>query len=275
MMSSKCQTWDPRVLRRRLIPVALLLVLAVGFFAATRPRADAVEAGSWGLSFQKEGSAPSGTASQKALDGYGAAYLGNAEEKVLYLTFDCGYEAGYTASILDTLKEKQVPAAFFVVGTYIESQPELVRRMAAEGHIVGNHTWHHYDMSRIQDPAVFREELESVAKRYESVVGAPMKPYYRPPQGIYSEDNLSQAQELGYHTVFWSLAYVDWLQDQQPTAQQAYDKLLGRVHPGCILLLHATSKTNAEILGELIDRYREAGYRFETLDQLFSEKQEA
>ena len=258
--------------RRLLAPMIVVLAAAVCGLALFLRQPKAIETGAWGLSFQKEGQPPAGTASQETLDAYGAAYRGNTDEKVLYLTFDLGYEAGYTATILDVLKAHDAPAAFFVVGSYLESQPELVRRMAKEGHIVGNHTWHHYDMSRISDPAVFREELERVAEQYRAVTGEAMPPYYRPPQGIYSEDNLAQAQALGYHTVFWSLAYVDWKQDAQPAKSEAYDKLIPRMHPGCILLLHATSKTNAEILDDLLTRYEQEGYRFGTLDELFAAK---
>lgn len=155
---------------------------------------------------------------------------------MIYLTFDAGYEAGYTEQILDVLKKHDVKAAFFVVGTYIENNPELVRRMAEEGHIVGNHTWHHYNMSQIADLQSFTRELQSVADQYREATGEEMLPYYRPPQGVYSEENLKMAKSLGYRTVFWSLAYVDWNRDAQPTPEQAYEKLLPRIHPGAVVL---------------------------------------
>lgn len=252
----------------------LAAVAVVGFCAALSvlfSGTKAIETGSWGLSFQTQGQAPVGTASSSTLCKYGAAYVGSGEEKVIYLTFDAGYENGCTGQILDTLKAHNVPAAFFVVGNYLETQPELVRRMVNEGHIVGNHTEHHYDMSRIADEAAFTQELQSVEARFTALTGQQMPKYYRPPQGIYSEDNLKMAQKLGYHTVFWSLAYVDWYRDKQPTADEAFEKLLGRIHPGAVVLLHSTSTTNAAILDELLTKWEDMGYRFASLDELFSD----
>ena len=249
-----------------LIAVVIALAVSVSVFASS-----ALSTGSWGLSFRQEGAPPIGNAGKDQLRQYQAAYIGNTSEKVLYLTFDAGYENGCTAKILDTLKEKQVPAAFFLVGNYIQRSPDLVRRMVAEGHTVGNHTMHHYDMSRLSDKAAFSKELTDLEALYQETVGQELPKYYRPPQGIYSEENLKMAQELGYQTVFWSLAYVDWNNDAQPTRETAFAKLLPRTHNGAVVLLHSTSKTNAEILGELIDKWKEAGYRFGTLEELFSQ----
>ena len=229
----------------------------------------AVPTASWGLSFRQEGSAPVGTAGMEQLRQYDAAYLGDTREKVLYLTFDAGYENGCTEQVLDTLKKHQVRAAFFLVGNYIERNADLVRRMVEEGHIVGNHTMHHYDMSKISDKAAFAKELQDLEALFQQTTGQELPKYYRPPQGIYSEENLKMAQELGYKTVFWSLAYVDWNNDSQPTAEQAFAKLLPRTHNGAVVLLHSTSKTNAEILDELLTKWKEQGYRFGTLDELF------
>lgn len=240
-------------------------VTAVGIFSGS-----ALPTGSWGLSFRQEGAPPIGNAGKDQLRQYQAAYIGNVGEKVLYLTFDAGYENGCTAKILDTLKEKQVPAAFFLVGNYIRQSPDLVRRMVAEGHTVGNHTMHHYDMSRLSDKAAFSKELTDLEALYKETVGQELPKYYRPPQGIYSEENLKMAQELGYKTLFWSLAYVDWNNDAQPTREAAFAKLLPRTHNGAVVLLHSTSKTNAEILGELIDKWKAMGYRFGTLEELFA-----
>ena len=249
-----------------LIAVVIALAVSVSVFASS-----ALSTGSWGLSFRQEGAPPIGNAGKDQLRQYQAAYIGNVGEKVLYLTFDAGYENGCTAKILDTLKEKQVPAAFFLVGNYIRQSPDLVRRMVAEGHTVGNHTMHHYDMSRLSDKAAFSKELTDLEALYKETVGQELPKYYRPPQGIYSEENLKMAQELGYKTLFWSLAYVDWNNDAQPTKEAAFAKLLPRTHNGAVVLLHSTSKTNAEILGELIDKWKEAGYRFGTLEELFSQ----
>ena len=230
---------------------------------------------SWGLSFQEEGKPPVANASADYLAQFDAFYARQTDEKVLYLTFDAGYENGNTGAILDALKKHKAPAAFFVVGNYIETAPELVRRMVSEGHIVGNHTYHHPDMSSISTEEAFSQELTDLEKLYEQTTGQPMKKYYRPPQGKYSESNLKMAQALGYKTFFWSLAYVDWYQDNQPSHEEAYQKLLGRIHPGAVVLLHSTSKTNAEILDSLLTKWEEMGYRFASLDELTASAQGA
>ena len=254
----------------RLLAVALAVVLFCGGVSAMFGLHDAIETGSWGLSFREEGEPPIGNADAASLRRYDAVYLGDTNDKVLYLTFDAGYENGCTAQILDTLKAHNAKAAFFVVGNYLESAPELVQRMADEGHLVGNHTWHHYDMARIAEEQAFSAELTRVEEKYRELTGQAMKKYYRPPQGVYSEENLRMAQALGYRTVFWSLAYVDWLQDDQPTAEEAFSKLLPRTHPGAIVLLHSTSATNAAILDDLLTRWEEAGYRFGSLEEIYA-----
>ena len=240
-------------------------VTAVGIFSGS-----ALPTGSWGLSFRQEGAPPIGNAGIDQLKRYDAAYIGNTSEKVLYLTFDAGYENGCTEPILEALAKHNVKAAFFVVGNYIEQNPELVRRMLREGHTVGNHTYHHYDMSKLSDEAAFNQELTSLETLYRETTGEDLPRYYRPPQGIYSEKNLEMAQKLGYRTVFWSLAYVDWYQDNQPTDEQAFSKLLPRIHPGAVVLLHSTSQTNARILDTLLSKWEEMGYSFGTLDELFA-----
>ena len=241
------------------------LVLTLGIL-----RGSALETAGWGLSFRQEGEAPIGTAGRDALKALDGAYVGDGSEKVIYLTFDAGYENGCTEKILDTLKKHQVPAAFFLVGHYIEKNADLVRRMAAEGHIVGNHTMHHPDMSKISDQADFEKELNDLAALYQDTTGQALPKYYRPPQGTYSQENLKMAQAMGYRTVFWSLAYVDWNQDAQPTREEAFRKLIPRTHNGAVVLLHSTSQTNADILDELITKWKEMGYRFGTLEELFS-----
>ena len=189
----------------------------------------------------------------------------NNDDKI-YLTFDQGYENGYTEKILDVLKEKKVKATFFLLQDYAEKNPELVKRMIDEGHIVGNHTLSHPDMSGISSLNDFRKQLEGVENLYKETTGESMTKFYRPPQGIYSTANLSMAKELGYKTFFWSLAYVDWYQDKQPTREEAFDKLLTRIHPGAIVLLHNTSSTNGQILDELLTKWKEMGYTFGTLN---------
>ena len=226
--------------------------------------------GNWGLSFQEEGQPPVANASAEELKKYNAYYADVTGEKVLYLTFDAGFENGNTPAILDALKKHCAPAAFFVVGTYVTSNQELIQRMLAEGHTVGNHTYHHPDMSQIASKEAFQKELQDVEKVYKETTGQDMVKFYRPPQGKYSESNLQMARELGYQTFFWSLAYVDWYENDQPTKEEAFDKLLGRIHPGAIVLLHSTSKTNAGILDELLTKWEEMGYTFRSLNQIAS-----
>ena len=261
---------------RKIVCTASALALCLSIYTLSRqpqltvsaPAAIPVSGDNWGLSFPVEGESPVGNATQEELAQYDAWFLGDTKDKVIYLTFDCGYENGYTEPILDALKKHNAPAAFFVVGNMIETAPDIVRRMADEGHIVGNHTFHHPDMSAISDQAAFQTELTELEALYQETVGSEMPRYYRPPQGKYSKENLAMAKELGYQTILWSLAYVDWYVDDQPTAEQAYAKLLPRIHDGAIVLLHSTSRTNAEILDDLLAKWEGMGYRFASLDEL-------
>lgn len=257
-------------MRKRDFVLLLAAVLAAAGTAIWILAGSALPTGSWGLSFPQEGAPPVGNAGADQLRRFDAAYVGSPTEKVVYLTFDSGYENGATGKILDVLQRHQVPAAFFLVGNYIEKNPDLVRRMVAEGHTVGNHTMHHPDMSAISDPEAFARELGDLEALYQQVTGQEMAKFYRPPQGLYSETNLAMAQKLGYRTVFWSLAYVDWNNDAQPTPEQAFSKLLPRMHNGAVVLLHSTSQTNAQILDELITRWKQEGYRFAPIEELFA-----
>ncbi len=225
-----------------------------------------VSSENWGLGFGAEGSQPTGNASAAELAKYNAHYVGDNTEKVIYLTFDAGYENGNTQPILDALKKHNVHATFFVVGHYLESAPDLVKQMVADGHFVGNHTYHHLDMSSISSKESFEKEMKDVESGFKELTGQELARFYRPPQGKYNVKNLEMAKDLGYHTFFWSLAYVDWYQDKQPTKEEAFDKLVGRIHPGAIVLLHSTSKTNGEILDELLTKWEEMGYTFRTLE---------
>lgn len=262
-------------------PAILVGLLAAAFFFGrgvayvnyekTKEQTQTVSAGvlaaeNWGLGFGQEGSQPAGNASTEELAKYNAHYVGGNTEKVIYLTFDAGYENGNTEPILDALKKHNVSATFFVVGHYLESAPELVKRMVEEGHSVGNHTYHHPDMSSISSKESFQKEMEDVENKFKEITGTELVRYYRPPQGKYSTKNLEMAKEMGYHTFFWSLAYVDWYQDKQPGKEEAFKKLVGRIHPGAIVLLHSTSKTNGEILDELLTKWEEMGYTFRTLE---------
>ncbi len=229
------------------------------------------ETENWGLGFGKSGEKPTGNATVDEMKQYDAYYMADGDEKVLYLTFDCGYENGNTEPILDALKAHNAPATFFVVGHFLESAPDIVRRMAEEGHTVGNHTYHHPDMSKISDETSFRKEMEDTANLFKEVTGTDMAMYYRPPQGKYNTANLQMAKDLGYTTFFWSLAYVDWNVDDQPSHEEAMEKLMGRIHPGAIVLLHSTSKTNGEILDEVLTKWEEMGYTFRPLSDFVEE----
>ena len=257
-------------MRKRDIFLLLCAAVAVSAMVFVQFSNESIEAGAWGLSFRQENTAPIGPASSEELGRFNAAYVGSTQEKVIYLTFDAGYENGCTEKILDVLKKHNVPAAFFLVGNYIEKNADLVRRMVAEGHIVGNHTMHHPDMSKIESQEDFEKELTELEELYRSITGEEMAKYYRPPKGIYSKENLLYAKKSGYNTVFWSLAYVDWNNNSQPTAETAFSKLIPRIHNGAVVLLHSTSQTNAEIMDELLTRWENMGYRFESIDKLFS-----
>ena len=245
-----------------------LLGILTGTLSPTKETSASVQSASWGLSFQEEGKRPAGNATIDDLKQYNAYYASDTDEKILYLTFDAGYENGNTPAILEALKKHQAPAVFFAVGNFIKDNPDLIKRMITEGHIVGNHTMTHPDMSQISSMESFQKELEGVEELYTSVTGEPMTKFYRPPRGVYSTENLSMAKELGYSTFFWSLAYVDWIQEQQPSKEEAFQKLIPRIHPGAIVLLHNSSSTNAAILDELLTRWEEMGYQFHSIKEL-------
>lgn len=261
--------------------VILIAVFAAAYLAGagagtvtTEPDAVETAAGTsenWGLGFSENDSKPTGNASPEELKNYHAGFIdpdGSEDNKVIYLTFDCGFENGNTEPILDALKKHNAPATFFIVGNYLETSPELVQRMLDEGHTVGNHTYHHPDITQISTEETFRKELEELEALFKETTGQEMAKFYRPPQGKYNKTNLQMASDLGYRTFFWSLAYVDWYQDNQPTREEAFSKLLSRIHPGAVVLLHNTSDTNGEIIDELLTKWEEMGYHFEDLGKL-------
>ena len=200
------------------------------------------------------------------MDKYGCIYMGAAETKYLYLTFDEGYENGQTGKILDVLKEKGVKAAFFITGDYFKSEKKLIDRMVDEGHIVGNHTMNHPCVPNLKDVESVEREVLSLDRAFYARYGKHMK-YFRPPEGAYSEKTLAVTKNLGYTNVFWSFAYDDWYRDKQRGADYAYNKTMENIHPGCVILLHAVSCDNANALGDIIDDARKAGYEFLSLDE--------
>lgn len=268
--------WRSGITAQKVSIVAVLFLVMYALGALTAKKAESVgvsallheKSENWGLGFGTEGKPPTGNASAEELKKYDAYFIGDTTQNTIYLTFDCGYENGNTEPILDALKKHDVKATFFVVGNFLETSPEIVKRMIAEGHTVGNHTYHHLDMSAISSMDAFKKETQDVENLFEQITGTPITKFYRPPQGKYNIENLKMAQELGYHTFFWSLAYVDWYQDKQPTKDEAFGKLLKRIHPGAIVLLHSTSSTNAQILDELLTKWEEMGYTIKPLTEL-------
>ena len=223
---------------------------------------------SWWLHYEDTGVQPGGKAKPADLAWYGSYYLGSDSENVIYLTFDCGYENGNTELILAALEKHNATGTFFMTGHFLESAPEIVKKIVEAGHAAGNHTYHHPDMSAFTDMADFQKELDDVANLFNEVTGQEISPFYRPPEGKCTKENLRWAKELGYHTIFWSMAHVDWIQDQQPDLQKSIDLLASRAHPGAIVLLHNTSNTNGAIIDDLLTKWEEMGYSFRPLSEL-------
>ena len=254
----------------------LTCVLCFCILIALSRHSISAEAYSWYCTRNKNNLQPLLPAEFSAINDYSAIWLNTNrkegdEKKVAYLTFDAGYENGNVEKVLDVLKEKEVPGAFFILINLIESNPDLVLRMKNEGHFVCNHTAYHKDMSKITDFEKFSLELQKLNESYKDLTGENLKTYYRPPEGRFSLQNLSFASACGYKTVFWSFAYADWDNAKQPSAEFAKKKILDNVHNGCVMLLHPTSAVNAQILGEVIDIMRSEGYEFGTLDDLCAE----
>jgi len=220
----------------------------------------------WGIKRAENHEQPDlGSSNLKLLQEYDGIAIGNKDDKYVYLTFDNGYEAGYTSKILDTLKENNVPAAFFITGHYLNSQPELVKRMIDEGHIVGNHTVNHYSIPDLDDEK-FKTEIMNLHTSLYEKFGYEMK-YLRPPKGEFSERTLNLTKSLGYTTVMWSFAYDDWDENKQGREEYAKEKILSNIHKGAVILLHANSKDNCNVLGEIIKEIKNQNYEFKSLDE--------
>jgi peptidoglycan-N-acetylmuramic acid deacetylase len=200
------------------------------------------------------------------LSAHGAFYVLPNNNSRIYLTFDAGYEQGYTARILDTLKANGVHAAFFITGQYLRTQPDLAKRMKAEGNLVCNHTVNHPDCAKISSDSL-KKEIKSLEEQYLQVTGQEMDRYLRPPMGNYSESSLKTTQELGYKTVFWSMAFNDWDPSNQPGADYSYNHVINNIHPGAVILLHAVSQSDTEALDRIIKDLQSQGYVFATFNQ--------
>lgn len=254
--------------KRRVLSVFLALWLTV----LAIPTAAAGQSYSWYCKRTTDHTRPRCDADMQFITQYGGYYIDphrtdDDSDRVVYLTFDAGYENGNVARVLDTLRQEQVSGAFFVLSHLIEHDTALVRRMLDEGHLVCNHTMKHRDMSRATDEELLRE-LQGLEQLFLEKTGCTMPKYYRPPEGRFSEANLRAAHAAGYRTIFWSFAYADWDNDHQLPREKAKQIILDHVHNGAVLLLHPTSATNAEVLGEVIRELKAQGYRFGTLDEL-------
>ncbi len=229
----------------------------------------------WYCVRNKEHRQPIADESLRWVEEYHGYYLDHAhndqsEEKVIYLTFDAGYENGNVAKILDVLKAENVPAAFFVLDHLIEKDTALVCRMSEDGHIVANHTAKHRDITKFESKEALQAELSALETLYREKTGREMLKVFRPPEGKFSRQSMAWLSELGYKTIFWSIAYADWDNAKQPSPEYAKAKILDHMHNGAIILLHPTSATNAAILGDVITECRALGYRFGTLDELIA-----
>lgn len=246
--------------------VLLLLVPNVTYAISNKPI-------HWGFKRAvDEQPAEAGAEYDQLLEKYGAVYKGDPEQKILYLTFDSGYENGFTPKILEVLKKEKVPATFFVTGQFLKSQPELSKQIVKEGHMIGNHSWAHPDFTRTDDASI-REELKKVKDKTKELTGQKNMKYLRPPRGIFSERTMQIAKEEGYTHIFWSLAFVDWNINQQKGWRYAYDNIMSRVHPGCVILLHSVSQDNADALEKAIQDLKKKGYKFKSLDHLMGKSE--
>jgi peptidoglycan-N-acetylmuramic acid deacetylase len=256
---------------KKMILCALSVLLLISPLAL--PASAAGQSYSWYCKHVKEHIQPTADASFSFVESLDGFYIDkkhadpNAADKVVYLTFDAGYENGNIEKILDVMHKEGVTGAFFVLSHLVEKNPDLIRRMATEGHLVCNHTAHHKDMSGL-DEQTFMKELHDLESIYTATVGGEMAHYYRPPEGKFSKENLEVAQKNGYKTIFWSFAYPDWDNNRQMSIEKAKSIILDNVHNGEVMLLHPTSATNAAILGDVICALKSQGYRFGTLDEL-------
>lgn len=220
----------------------------------------------WGIKRNDNHEQPDvGNVNRKILDKYQGLYMGNKEQKLVYLTFDLGYEAGYTPKILEVLKQNEVKATFFITAHYVNTQPDLVKQMIDEGHIIGNHTVNHKSMPSCSLETIKKEVMDLHSAIYDKF-GYEMK-FIRPPKGEYSERTVAYTNTLGYTSVMWSFGYDDWDEKKQGREEYGKKKILDNVHNGEIMLLHATSKDNANILDDVIKEIKNMGYEFRNIDQ--------
>ncbi|WP_431800549.1 delta-lactam-biosynthetic de-N-acetylase [Halobacillus andaensis] len=225
----------------------------------------------WGFEKNKQGGIPDVGRYGPMIEEHDGFYVDQSGEKTIYFTFDNGYEQGYTDDVLDVLKEQEVPAAFFVTGHYINSAPDLLKRMVKEGHTVGNHSWSHPDFTTSSKEKI-KQELDKVESAVADITEQKTMTFLRPPRGTFNSRTLEWTRELGYIHAFWSIAFVDWETNQQKGWEYAFDNVMEQVHPGAVILLHTVSKDNAEALEQLIIELRKRGYQFGSLNDLLVKK---
>ena len=252
--------------------LCLLSVILVTAFCIVGISAKS-ESMNWYCVRRKDHKQPIADSNMQFIEQYNGFYIDhkhddNNTEKIVYLTFDAGYENGNISRILDTLKEENVHGAFFILENLINKDLDLVKRMIQEGHTVANHTANHKDMTKFSNIEDFKEEIESLEKIYYEATGCNMPKYFRYPEGKFSQRSMQYLNDLGYKTIFWSFAYADWDNNNQMSPEEAKSKILSNIHNGAVLLLHPTSKTNADILKDVIVELKELGYKFGTLDEL-------
>lgn len=246
---------------KNIIKLMLLCLLISSTLPATS------HAYGWGFKKGSNNEPPEVGKYGQILEENGGYYIDKSGDKVVYLTFDNGYEAGYTEQILDILKQEEVPATFFVTGHYVRSVPDIIKRIADDGHILGNHSNHHPDFTEITKEEL-KVELEELDKAVSLITGQDKLQYVRPPGGTFNEQTIKWADELGYIHVFWSLAFVDWHSNQKKGWEASYQQMMNQIHPGAIILLHTVSEDNADALEHFIKDLRKQGYTFKSLDDL-------
>lgn len=239
--------------KRHIFGFAICVIVATLVFSFIKPEIASANSYHWGFTKSKDGMpADAGAKFETILKEHGAFYRGNPNKKVIYLTFDNGFENGYTEGILDTLKKEKVPATFFLTGHYLTSASDLVKRMIKEGHIIGNHSYGHPDMSKLSDEELVKE-WKKFDEKLKEVAGIERTYYVRPPKGIFSERDLRVGNEHGYTHIFWDTAFVDWHADSTVGWEYAYDELMTQLHPGAVILLHTVAKHNADALPKFIE----------------------
>ena len=258
---------------KKTIFIGIIGVLCASLFLSSSVSAVEDKSISWYCVRNKEHKQPTADKELSIVEQYDCYYVDKAHadyngERVIYLTFDAGYENGNIEKILNVLKEEQVPAAFFILENLVKKNKELVIRMADEGHIVANHTASHKDITKCSSKEELSKELEALNSVYREATGRELSKYFRPPEGRFSSKSLEYLSELGYKTIFWSIAYADWDNNNQPPAEIAKKKIFDNIHNGAVILLHPTSSTNAEIIKDVIKALKSEGYRFGTLDEL-------